>query len=80
MAELFNITIFVHVGGEALVKTASSALIPVCFIYRTAILELSLGLAGIDAIAVNTALEKSGTSFAGTWTDKFSKSLFTSLE
>lgn len=57
-----GITIFIHVCCEALVKSTGSALIPVSFINRTAVLQFPLSLAGVNPIAVDAALKEPGTA------------------
>ena len=63
-----HITIFVHVGCEAFVKTTSAALITVSFVNWAAIFQVALSFASVDPGSVDAALEESRTTFTTTTT------------
>ena len=58
-----RVTIFVHVGGETFVETASATLIAVRLVNGATIFQIALSFARIDASPVNATLEETGTAF-----------------
>ncbi len=58
-------TVLIHGGLEALSQPASPALVPVSLIDGAAAFELPLCFAGVDATAVDAALEEARATYDG---------------
>lgn len=56
------LTILIHGRLKALGQATGATLIAMCLIHRAATLEVTCGLAGVNAIAMNAALEEARTA------------------
>lgn len=59
---LVVLTILVHGRLEALSQATGATLIPMGLVHRTATLEIAGGLTGVNPIAMNAPLEKTGAA------------------
>jgi hypothetical protein len=57
-----TLTVFVHVGREALVQSTRPALIAMGFVDGAAIFQIALRFAGVHSIPVNGTFEEPGTT------------------
>ena len=57
-----TLTVFVHVGREALVQSTCPALIAMGFVDRAAIFQIALRFASVHSIPVDGTFEEPGTT------------------